>query len=160
VSAVFASAFALSSCEPPRDAKPNPQYSELTKTQLFDLRTKCSDLARRAEEESDKQKKELPALAGGIDTYTNHYDPVENRCYLEEFLYHHQRYSNEPGEMDQSRMVSDVQQRGVIATCTQITPDREPPQVPACNDAGGQPIPLAKANELMNHLMGESIKWP
>jgi hypothetical protein len=156
---VVVSALALFSCNLSRDAK--PRDPELTKTQLFDLRTKCSDLMRRAEQDYEKQEKQYGLEAAAPATFTNHYDPIHNRCYVEEIDSRYQTTQRGDGNTTNIRTVFDAQQGNPIAACIQFIRDKErSPKEPGCSGPNNETITLSKANDLMNQSMAESLTWP
>src|SRR5579862_7786176 len=89
----------------------------LTPTELFDLRTKCSDLARRIEAEVKNGKKTDRLSAGDLDSFTNRYDPEANRCYVEQFTFHYQKANNGENQTMQYRLLSDGQENVILVSC-------------------------------------------
>ena len=131
----------------------------LTRTELFDLRTKCSDLARRIEEEVKNAKKAHRASAGDLDSFTNRYDPEANRCYVEQFTFHHQTANNGENQTMQYRTVIDAQERVTLVGCYDYVHPSGPHQT-NCTDKDSKTISVSEANARMNSLMGESVQWP
>ena len=131
----------------------------LTRTELFDLRTKCSDLARRIEEEVRNEKRAYRASAGDLDTFTNRYDPEANRCYVEQFAFHYQTANNGENQTMQHRWVTDGQEKVTLVGCDDYVHPSGPRQT-NCTDKNSNTISVSEANARMNSLMGESVQWP
>jgi hypothetical protein len=131
----------------------------LTRTELFDLRTKCSDLASRAEKEIKNEKKTDRLSAFDVDSFTNRYDPDANRCYVEQFTFHHQTANNGENQTMQYRTVIDAQERVTLVGCYDYVHPSGPHQT-NCTDKDSKTISVSEANARMNSLMGESVQWP
>ncbi len=131
----------------------------LTPTQLFDLRTKCSDLARRTEQDFNHEKKADRLTAGDWNSFTNHYDPEANRCYVEKFTFHSQTANNGEKQTMQYRMVIDAQENVTLISCDDYVHPSGPRQT-NCTDKDSKTVPLSEANSRMNSLMAESVQWP
>ena len=131
----------------------------LTRTELFDLRTKCSDLARRIELEVKNEKKADRLSAGDLDNFTNRYDPEANRCYVEQFTFHHQTANDGENQTMQHRWVIDAQEKVTLVACDDYVHPSGPRQT-NCTDRNSKAISVSEATARMNTLMGESVQWP
>ena len=131
----------------------------LTPTELFDLRTKCSDLAGRFEAEVKNEEKTYRLSAADLDSFTNRYDPEANRCYVEQFTLHYQTGNNGEQQTMQHRSVSDAQEKVSLVSCDDYVHPSGPRQT-NCTGNDSKTTPVSEANARMNSLMGESVQWP
>ena len=92
----------------------------LARTELFNLRTKCSDLARRFELDFKNERKTHKLSAGDADSFTNRYDPEANRCYVEKFTVHYQTANNGEWQTMQYRSVIDAQETVALVACDEL----------------------------------------
>ena len=148
---------AFSACH--SDKPPASQKGTLTRTELFDLRTKCSELARRVEDRVNSEKKKDRAVASDMDSFTNRYDPEANRCYVEQFTNHYQKANNGEDQVMQYRSVADAQENVTLVSCSDYVHPSGPRQT-NCTDKDFKSISVSAANLKMNTLMGESVNWP
>jgi hypothetical protein len=131
----------------------------LTPTELFDLRTKCSDLAGRFEAEVKNEKKTDRLSAADLDSFTNRYDPESNRCYVEQFTLHYQTANNGEQQTMQHRSAFDAQEKVTLVSCDDyVHPTGQ--RRTNCTGKDSKTIPVSDANARMNSLMGESVEWP
>jgi hypothetical protein len=126
---------------------------------LFDLRTKCSDLARRIEQEAKTANRTSRLGADDIVSVTNRYDPAANRCYVEQFTTHYQKAINGESQVMQDRIVTDAQENLALVSCNDYVHGSEPHRT-TCLDKSLKTIPVDDANARMNSLMEESVEWP
>ena len=138
---------------------PTAKKEALTRTELFDLRTKCSELARKDEEDFRREAAAYRTSAGDINSFTNRYDPETNRCYVERFTTHYQKAKSGESQIMQYRSVSDAQENAQMMWCNDYVLSSGPHQT-TCTDKDSKPIPVNEANVKMNNLMGESVDWP
>ncbi len=157
VRVAFALSLALSACR--SDRSPASKNKTLTRTELFDLRTKCSELARNFEADFNREKKNDRLLASDIDSFTNRYDPETNRCYVEKFTTHYQKANNGEQQVMQYRSVFDAQEKAQMVFCNDYVHPSGPRQT-NCTDKDSKAIPVGEANLKMNNLMGEPVNWP
>ncbi len=157
ISAAIALSVACSSCRP--TSSPAAKGQSLTPTQLFELRSKCSDLRRKAENDYKRNKKTSGFGAGDIDSFNNRYDPEENRCYVEQFKTGYQQTKNGEVQTTQSRWVFDGQDNTALVSCNVYSYSSGTRQT-ACTDKDSNTIPISEAVMKMNKIMAESLVWP
>jgi hypothetical protein len=126
----------LLGCTP--DQKTSTPPPSPTRTELFDLKNKCSKIAVEFEP------------TGRADwpkdfTFTNHYDPSENKCYAE-------LQGLGPSRL---RRVYDAQERNILLSCNQ-----DKGADPTCVDGSWHEIEPKQAGKRMDKLMNEADGWP
>ena len=100
-------AITLSNCQKPSGDHPSP----LTATEVFDLRTKCTQLG-------DKLLGLYPVNAPLTHEQTSRYDSIANRCYVEIFV-HKMDLSEPRWNDDWAQTVFDGQSRETLAWIAQ-----------------------------------------
>ncbi len=133
--------------------------STLSAVAIFDLRSKCSELARKLEQEIQAAKAKVSDSAFDTESFTNRYDETSNRCYIEQFSYHMQTAKNGEWQLMEGRNVSDAQQRNVLSACRAYTHKTALLAQVDCTNGEGKPIPSSEANATMNRLMNENLNW-
>lgn len=148
-------AFLMLSCG---DAK-RSEVRTLSAVAIFDLRSKCSELARKIEQEIQATKAQYPGSVSDTESVTNRYDETSNRCYIEQFGYHMQTANNGEWQVMEHRIVSDAQQRNVLSECRSYVHKTELKAQVDCTNGEGKRISLSEANAIMNRLMNENFQW-
>lgn len=130
--------------------------------QLFDLRTKCSDLAHRIQQDVAQIKGKSPDTRGDAESFTNRYDPSSNRCFVEEFDSHSQTAINGEAQLLTYRKVIDGQEGTTLITCNLYMHGAsfEKSQASCSGGDNDLPIPTPEAVAKMNSFMHESVTFP
>jgi hypothetical protein len=125
-----------------------------TASELFDLRTRCSELAAKIEADAKRVKLAYGTSGADIDNFTNRYDPVTNHCYVERLLLHAGEFKSL-----RTRSVIDGQEKVELVGCSVYSGGPRPDEI-YCSDKDQKTISLAEANSRMNSFMGVSLQWP
>jgi CDGSH-type Zn-finger protein len=144
---VYVAALLMASCG---QQKPTPDH-------LFEMRSQCSSVANAFGDRIRRSDRPAGAVLAqpskGVNEnleFVNHYDAVNNRCYVEMVGVDKDSVS--------VREVFDAQERKLIVRCALYVGSSG--LKPTCDKSGGAEISLQEATKTANTLMDESLQWP
>jgi hypothetical protein len=124
---------------------------------LFGMRSQCSTLANAFEDRIRSSNRPMGASLAppskGVNEnleFVNHYDAVNNRCYVEMIGVDKESVS--------LREVFDAQEHKLIVRCALYVGSSG--LKPTCDKSGGAEISQQEATKTANALMDESLQWP